>query len=85
MTPILAALAVAASTTVEDVPLVEIEKHYWDCDYAVRQTLLDFSDAEHCSRVFERLKKEKFSGDFHTFLAWWQANKDREYAVRAHR
>src|SRR4051812_35635566 len=79
MGTILAALALATSTALEEIPLGEIEKAYWDCDSTVSKVLVDFADAEFCSRVYERLKAEKFSGDFRKFLEWWNANKAREY------
>ncbi len=83
MTNIPAALTLAASTALADIPIAHIEKTYWDCDYAANRTIVDPSDAEFCGHAFERLKAEKFNGDFQKLLEWWKVNKAREHAVRA--
>lgn len=83
MTRMFPAIAFATSNALANVPLAEVEKGYWDCDYAVNQGRLDFGDAEYCSKLYERLKKEKFNSDFDQFLRWWKANKERENVARA--
>lgn len=83
MTSILPGIALAASTAFAGVPLVDMEKAYWDCEFAAEQGLLDSSDAGVCSEMYERLKTKKFNNDFHLFLQWWKKNKGREYVSRA--
>ncbi|HYC43198.1 MAG TPA: hypothetical protein VEB70_09445 [Noviherbaspirillum sp.] len=82
MTGILPALALVASANLGDLPLVEVEQVFWDCDFKGTQNMLDFDDAHICSSVFERLKAEKFNSEFDRFLEWWRVNKSREYAAR---
>lgn len=64
------------------IPHAEVERAYRDCEFAAGQALLELPDAEACSAAFEYLKKHKFQGDFKRFLAWWQANKQRELSWR---
>ena len=82
MTHILSGITLVATTAFGGIPLAEVEKAYWDCEFAASQGFLDFDDAEVCNQVFERLKAEKFHSDFNRFLEWWRANKAREYAAR---
>lgn len=83
MTSVLPAITLAASTTLGNMQLAEVEQVFWDCDFKGTQHMLDFDDAHVCSTVFERLKAEKFNSEFDRFLEWWQTNKAREYAGRA--
>jgi hypothetical protein len=83
MTSILPGIALTASAVLGGSSLVEMEKTYWDCEFAAEQGMLDSSDAGACSEVYERLKMEKFNNDFRRFLQWWKTNKGREYAARA--
>jgi hypothetical protein len=83
MASILPAITLAAASTVlGDLPLVEVEQVFWDCDFKGTQHILDFDDAHTCSIVFERLKAEKFNSEFDRFMEWWRTNKGREYAAR---
>lgn len=82
MAGILPAMTLVASTVLGDLPLVEVEQIFWDCDFKGSRQMLDFDDADLCSNVFERLKAEKFNSEFVRFLEWWRINKSREYAVR---
>ncbi len=82
MTSILPEITLVASTALGGLPLAEMEKAYWDCEYTAEQGMLNFDDAAVCSEVFERLKTEKFNSDFNRFLQWWMVNKGREYAAR---
>jgi len=83
MTSTLPAMTLAASAALGNMPLVEVEQVFWDCDFKGTQHILDFDDAHVCSTVFEKLKAEKFNSEFDRFLEWWQTNKTREYAARA--
>jgi hypothetical protein len=53
---------------------------YWQCDYAATQTIIGIEEAAACSFAFEKIKKEKFGGDFSKFMEWWKVNKATEYA-----
>jgi len=76
-------IALAASVSTGNVSLAQIETQFWDCDYAVMRGTFDFTDAEHCSEVYELLKAKKFNNDFNCFLDWWRMNKAREHSMRA--
>ena len=60
----------------------DLEKAYWDCDFATTQTMLGGDEAMYCSQIFEKLKADKFGGDFDKFMAYWRENKKREHAAR---
>lgn len=68
---------------IEALPADKLETLFWDCDYMSSTALLDGTDAAICSSVFERIKKEKFAGDFNKFMQWWKPLKDKEHAKRA--
>ena len=71
------------SKPLKDLPLSEIEKAFWVCDYASSNSFLDQGVAATCSYTFEELKSRKFKGDWPAFLAWWKANKDAEYKTQS--
>jgi hypothetical protein len=73
-------LALAAAVA---LPPADVEKIWWDCDYASTQAMAGQSEAALCSLAFEKLKADKFKGDFTAFMTWWKANKEREYKARA--
>jgi hypothetical protein len=82
MASMLPAMTLVASAVLGDLPLIEVEQVFWDCDFKGSRHMLDFDDAHLCSNVFERLKAEKFNSEFDRFLEWWRINKSREYAAR---
>ncbi|HEY0847270.1 MAG TPA: hypothetical protein VGE12_18015 [Noviherbaspirillum sp.] len=82
MAPILPSLLLIATIPVEHWSTAELEKAYWDCEFAAVQGRLELSDAAGCSELYEQLKSDKFHGDFARFLAWWRENKDRELSSR---
>lgn len=83
MNGLLPAIILMASTSLGDIPLKEVERIYWDCDFKGSRHILNFDDAQLCSSVFERLKTEKFNSEFDRFLEWWRLNRKREYASRS--
>ncbi|WP_194726609.1 hypothetical protein [Noviherbaspirillum malthae] len=60
----------------------EIEKIYWDCEFMAVQGMITPDQAAACSEIYERLKNEKFLGNYHRFLVWWKQEKEREFATR---
>jgi len=60
----------------------EIEKAYWDCEFMAVQGLIAPDQAAACSEIYERLKNEKFLGNYHRFLVWWKQEKEREFSSR---
>jgi hypothetical protein len=76
MITMLAAAAIALPTG------AALEKDFWDCDYASTQALISQGEAAHCSAVFEKIKADKFGGDFSKFMTWWKANKAAQYKLR---
>lgn len=81
----LAAMIVVSSTAVGSLAGGELEKAYWDCEFAAIQGQISLDAAAGCSDIYEQLKKHKFGGKFDRFLAWWQANKIRELSSRGTR
>jgi len=57
----------------------DLEKAFWICDYAATTGSIATPDAALCHAVYDRLKAEKFGGDFERLLAWWRANKVAEH------
>ena len=68
-----------------DASLDEVEKAYWDCEFAAVQGTISFNEFASCTDLYEHLKKAKFSGDFDKLLVWWQQHKDREMSLRLKR
>jgi hypothetical protein len=82
MASILPEIILVASTAAGNMSPVEVEKAYWDCESLAAQGMLTLDDGADCSEIYEHLKAEKFGGDFHQFLAWWQENKKQEMSSR---
>jgi hypothetical protein len=59
-------------TRVQDA---DLEQLFWLCDHAATKRMVDASERAVCGAVAERLKMEKFGGDFETMLNWWRKNK----------
>ena len=79
---ILPAIFVASANMFTDMRPEEMEKAFWDCEFAATQGVIDLDVAAGCSEIYEHLKKEKFGGDFKRVLLWWQENKDNEISSR---
>jgi hypothetical protein len=63
-----------------DRALADLEKAFWICDHAATvQGIIDAGIAMPCGVATERLRLDKFSGDFPAMLDWWQQNKAREH------
>ena len=67
------------------LPLAEIERLFWLCDYVATTRGVDAAPVEACSAATEGLKNAKFGGDFMALLAWWQQKKPEEHARLAQR
>ncbi len=76
-------LTLAAASIITLPPNLDVEKTFWDCDYATTQAMAGPEEAAICSAVFEKLKADKFKGSFQDLMVWWKANKEREYKARA--
>lgn len=70
---------------IDAMPLSKVEVVHWDCDYMATVNMLDFGEAAICSAAFERIKAEKFGGDFNKMLAWWKENKTKQHALRSNK
>lgn len=68
--------AVAIATT---LAVADLEKAFWICDYVATTGAVATLDAVLCHAVYDRLKAEKFGGDFERLLAWWRVNKVAEH------
>lgn len=82
MASALPSIILATVVTSESTASIEVEKNYWDCEFIATQGTLDLDGAAMCSTIYERLKTDKFRGDFKRFLIWWQENKEREMSSR---
>lgn len=82
MASALPSIILATVVTSESMASIEVEKNYWDCEFIATQGILDLGGAATCSTIYERLKMEKFRGDFKRFFIWWQENKERELSSR---
>lgn len=78
-----AVMIVASSAALANTPGIEMEKAYWDCEFAASEGQISLDAAAACSEIYELLKKVKFGGRFDVFLAWWRENKVREMSSRA--
>jgi hypothetical protein len=68
--------ATAIATT---LAVADLEKAFWICDYVATTGAVATLDAVLCHAVYDRLKAERFGGDFERLLAWWRANKVAEH------
>jgi len=59
----------------------EIERTYWDCEFMAVQGMITPDQAAACSEIYERLKHEKFLGNYLRFLVWWKQEKEREFST----
>jgi hypothetical protein len=82
MDAVIPAMLFVAAISSGNALSLEVEKAYWDCEYAALQGAVDLDDAAACNDNFERLKKHRFHGSFQHFHAWWQKNKNREMSAR---
>lgn len=78
-----AAILLFSSAAFGGMSFTEAEKAYWDCEFMATQGRVDLDTGAGCYDLYERLKKDKFGGDFDRFLAWWRDNKKREMSLRA--
>lgn len=85
MTGVLAATIFLASTAVTTPSSAEMEKAYWDCEFAAIKGQISLDAAAACNEIYEHLKNSKFEGRFDRFLVWWKENKIRELSSRARR
>ena len=82
LAPLALALSIASNEPGNDVPLDQLEVMYWDCENSARDRMLSEGEAAACSETFERIKHQKFGGNFERFMQWWNANKQQERARR---
>ena len=60
-----------------------LEDVFWACDYIATTRGTASAPTETCVAVYEAFKAEKFGGDFHALVAWWQVNKADAHARMA--
>lgn len=82
MEPLLPSIVITASIATTDLSPAELEKTFWDCDFTATYSTITAGETAACSEVYERLKKERFSGSFGDLLVWWRQHKDRELTSR---
>lgn len=71
--------ATSVPTVAQGQPTTELEQAYWACDHATTNHAYDRATAMACSVIYEKLKAQKFSGDFCQMLAWWRQHKAAMY------
>lgn len=64
---------------------VDLERAFWECDYAVTTTGVGLGEGALCANIHEELKQRKFAGDFSAMLTWWQEKKAAEHQAIARR
>ncbi|NLD69047.1 MAG: hypothetical protein GX644_09555 [Limnobacter sp.] len=62
--------------------VTELERQFWDCDYAATTRLMAPLDAMGCSLATERFQRMAFGGDFGALLVWWREHKPVEHGKR---
>ena len=70
----------ASGSTVEGDGMSNLEKAFWDCDYAATHRMLDIGEAGDCSVITEDVRRS--FRDFAGMLKWWQRNKAAEHRSR---
>ena len=64
---------------------VDLERAFWECDYAVTTSGVGLGEGAMCADIHEELKQRKFAGDFQAMLTWWQQRKVAEHRAVARR
>ena len=77
-----AGVAARAELT-DEIPVAELERAFWRCDYEATQRALDVGTAAQCGEIAEAFKARRFGGDFGALLAWWRHHKDAEHLALA--
>jgi hypothetical protein len=65
--------------------LAQLERAFWQCDYAATVGGVDATPVALCSVITDDLKQQKFGGDFLEMLGWWRSNKSAEHGKLAAR
>ncbi len=63
----------------EQIGVAELERAFWFCDFVATTKGVQATPIAACRHATEQLKKQKFSGDFDEFVAWWRSNKAAEH------
>jgi hypothetical protein len=74
------ALAATATIAAQPMPMEQLEKSFWACDYAATIAGIYATPISYCSGVTDELKLRKFGGDFGELLTWWRLKKPIEHA-----
>jgi hypothetical protein len=82
MNSLLPSLVLATAISPPGQAAPEMEKTFWDCEFAAVHSFVDLDIGAGCSENYEAIKKDKFKGNFRHFLNWWKTNKDREMEDR---
>jgi hypothetical protein len=61
----------------------DLERAFWECDYFATTRGMGLEEGADCADIYDKIKRTKFGGDFHTLLAWWQRSKATEHAAIA--
>ena len=73
----------APEVEIEALDTATLERAFWSCDYVATVHGPDRTPMAECSAATDRLKDERFAGDFGQMLDWWRQNKPAEHARMA--
>lgn len=74
-------IASLQAATKKPIP-ADMEKNYWDCDFAIATTIQPMGVMEECDMIVTHLYREFFDSSPEKFMVWHRANKTREWAIR---
>ena len=72
-----------SSESVNARQAANLEKQFWECDYAATTRGVGLGEGAMCGEVYEDLKRSKFRGDFQAMFSWWHHNKAAEHLALA--
>jgi len=77
------ALGTELSATVGHLATSDLERVFWDCDFAATKIQVSLDVGAMCAAATHELLRRTFHGDFDLFVSWWRANKQTQHALRA--
>jgi len=80
----LTAILLTFVLSVEQLPLITLEKYYWDCDTLFMQGEMGGQDILSCLAITDQFILKKFKNNKKKFREYWNKNKYQEWESRGY-
>ena len=71
--------AASAPAAEGEMPLAQLERTFWICDYLATTQGVHGRHIITCRNATDELKRVKFGGSYRDLLQWWRENKAEEH------